>query len=119
MLIIGIYLLCKEIPYRSKNGFKRDIPNITNKVSIFFLVFAVISLIPIILSFIFSLDSIFFRIMFFINILFCSEMFLWGLLINLLNKNKNVTWKNVWTIVSSIFSIVEFVVMLLQIFKVI
>lgn len=120
MFLIGFILLKPEIEYRSKNGYISKSVNSTNKRSITLLIQAVVYMIPLAILSIFFFDAILLRIALYVQIWFCGILLLNGIFILINNsiKNKKLDKKNIWDIFLGVIGIIEFVIQMLQLFKV-
>ncbi len=120
MLVLGMFLLIGEIGVRQTLGWNGYTEKINSKKAFTILFEAVALMIPLTALFYFFSQILIIKILFFIQIWFCSTLMINGialLLVTNISKNKEKKF-NIWSFVFGVITILGFVIQLLQLFKV-
>ena len=120
MLTLGVFLLINEINVRQSLGWSNYSDKITSKRAFILLLQAIVYMIPLSVLFYFFSQVLIIRILFFIQVWFCSTLMINGislLVVTNITKNKERKF-NIWSFILGVITIAAFVLQLLQIFKV-
>lgn len=120
IFFIGFILLKQDIDFRRNVGFVSNSKNSTNKRSLILLIQSMVYIIPLFILSLFFFDKMIIKVLLFVQIWFCSILFLDGLFILINNsiKNKKLEKKSIWNIISGAMTVIGFVIQILQLFKI-